>query len=125
MLAKKEVLGRFFRVPDQSFYLLGPRGTGKSTWLQHELPDALFVDLLRPELHRELSSRPERLRDRVLATPRGSDVVIDEVQRIPELLNVVHELMESGGGWRFVLTGSMQSAVWSRKSRIENRPPLA
>lgn len=106
MSAKKELQSRFFELPDRSFFLFGPRGTGKSTWLRHLLPDALYIDLLRPELHRELSARPERLRDRVLAAPRGSDVVVDEVQRIPELLNVVHELMESGGDWRFVLTGS-------------------
>ncbi len=49
-----------FEVPDQSFFLFGPRGTGKSTWIRHVLPDALYVDLLRPEVHRELSARPER-----------------------------------------------------------------
>jgi predicted AAA+ superfamily ATPase len=101
-----EVRRRFFRIPKQSFFLFGPRGTGKSTWLRHELPDAVFIDLLRPELHRELSARPERLRERVLAAPEGATIVIDEVQRVPELLNVVHELIERDPRRRFALTGS-------------------
>ena len=65
-----------------------------------------MVDLLRSEEYRRLAARPERLRERVRAAPPGTDVVVDEVQRVPELLNVVHHLIESGGGYRFVLTGS-------------------
>ncbi len=73
------------------------------------LPDALYVDLLRPEVHRELSARPERLRERVAGAPDRETVVVDEVQRVPELLNVVHEILESTTARatpRFVLTGS-------------------
>ena len=70
------------------------------------MPHALVVDLLRPEEYRRLAARPERLRELVRGTTPGRDVVIDEIQRVPELLNVVHDLMESGGGHRFVLTGS-------------------
>ena len=58
-----EFRSRFFRLPKKSFFLFGPRGTGKSTWLRHELPDAVFVDLLKPEVYRELQARPERLRE--------------------------------------------------------------
>jgi predicted AAA+ superfamily ATPase len=101
-----EIRARFLRLPGQSFFLVGPRGTGKSTWLRQVVPEALSFDLLRPELHRELSARPERLRERVLGEPDRPVVVIDEVQRVPELLNVVHELIESGGGRTFILTGS-------------------
>jgi len=101
-----EIQSRFFTLPAQSFFLLGPRGTGKSTWLRHELPGALFVDLLRPEVFREMSARPERLRDLVLGSPERDTVVLDEVQRVPELLNVVHELLEARTRKRFVLTGS-------------------
>ena len=74
--------------------------------MRQVLPDALVVDLLKPEEYRRLSARPERLRERVRGAAAGTDVVVDEVQRVPELLNVVHHLMESGGGHRFVLTGS-------------------
>jgi uncharacterized protein len=99
---------RFLQLPPQSFFLFGPRGTGKSTWIGHLLPDALYIDLLRPEVHRELSARPERLRERVEGAPERATVVVDEVQRVPELLNVVHEILESTAGPspRFVLTGS-------------------
>ena len=99
-------LPRFLDLPRGSFFLLGPRGTGKTTWLASALPDALVVDLLKPEVYRSLAARPERLRALVRGAAPGGDVVIDEIQRVPELLNVVHGLMESGGGHRFALTGS-------------------
>jgi predicted AAA+ superfamily ATPase len=101
-----ELVPRFLPLPGQSFFLLGPRGTGKSTWLQDRLPDALVVDLLRPEVFREMSSRPERLRELVLGSPGAGTVVVDEVQRVPELLNVVHSLLEGERPRTFVLTGS-------------------
>lgn len=63
------------------------------------------MNLLRPDLYRELAARPERLREMVLGT-RAPDVVVDEVQRVPELLHVVHDLIEDGSGHRFILTGS-------------------
>ncbi len=90
-------LPRFFDPPAGSFFLLGPRGTGKSTWVRDVLPNALTLDLLRPEVYRELSARPERLRERILGSPDRLDVVIDEVQRVPELLNVVHDVAVRGG----------------------------
>ncbi len=102
-----ELVSRFLHIPDQSFFLFGPRGTGKFTWLSHCFPDALFVDLLKPEVYREMNARPERLSELVHGSPRISTVVVDEVQRVPELLNVVHDLMEQPGlKRRFVLTGS-------------------
>ena len=101
-----ELVSRFFDIPNQSCFLLGPLGTGKSTWLRHRLPDALFLDLLEPALHRSLNARPERLRELLAGSPRIDTVVIDEIQRIPELLTVVHALMEEPSPPRFVLTGS-------------------
>jgi predicted AAA+ superfamily ATPase len=103
---KMEYLHRFFSPPDQSFFLFGPRGTGKSSWVRHVLTDALVVDLLKPGVFREMSARPERLGEMVLANPERSTVVVDEVQRVPELLNVVHDLVERQLGLQFVLTGS-------------------
>ncbi len=71
-----------------------------------QFPGALRVDLLDPETLREMAARPERLRER-LAAEKGIDtVVIDEVQKLPELLEVVHGLIEEKTGVRFVLTGS-------------------
>ena len=97
---------RFFKPPEQSFFLLGPRGTGKTSLIQHIYADALVVDLLKPDVYREMSARPERLAQLVLANQGRTPVVIDEVQRVPELLNVVHDLIERHPAGRFVLTGS-------------------
>jgi predicted AAA+ superfamily ATPase len=102
-----EMIPRFFELPGrQNCFLFGPRGTGKTTWLRRWLPDALFVNLLRPEVYREMVAGPERLRELVRGNPDRSDVVVDEVQRVPELLHVVHDLMETEASPRFVLTGS-------------------
>jgi predicted AAA+ superfamily ATPase len=101
-----ELHSRFFKIPSQSFFLFGPRGTGKSTWLRHELPQALFVDLLRPEVYRDMHARPERLRELVQGSADRNTFVVDEVQRVPELLNVVHQMMAWPEPRQFVLTGS-------------------
>jgi len=101
-----EIITRFFRDTKQSFFLFGPRGTGKSTWVHKNLKNALFIDLLAPEVFRAYSAKPERLREVSEAQKSGRTIVIDEVQKIPELLDVVHQLMEQRYGWRFVLTGS-------------------
>ena len=74
--------------------------------MRHRLPDALFLDLLEPALHRSLSARPERLRELLAGAPRVDTVVIDEIQRVPELLTVVHALIEEPSPPRFILTGS-------------------
>ena len=101
-----DLIGRFFEVPQQSCFLFGPRGTGKSTWLRDRLPGALYLDLLVPDLYRSLTARPERLRELLGGSPQADTVVIDEVQRAPELLTVVHAVMEERAPPRFVLTGS-------------------
>ena len=100
-----ETLRRFIRPPEGSFFLFGPRGTGKTTWLRESFPKALFIELLKPDVHRTLSARPERLAEIAEGSP-DEIVVLDEVQRVPELLNVVHELIEQNKDRRFVLTGS-------------------
>ncbi len=89
---------RYFKAPTDHFFLLGPRGTGK-TWLtQRRFPDSLRVDLLEPEIVRSLSARPERLRELIAARPEVRQVVIDEVQRLPELLQVAHYPANPGSG---------------------------
>jgi predicted AAA+ superfamily ATPase len=90
----------------KSFFLFGPRGTGKTTWLREQFnPDnSVYLDLLAGDLYAELLARPQRLE--TFASHRESDwVVIDEIQRVPALLNEVHRLSESKG-LRFAMTGS-------------------
>lgn len=101
-----EYVTRFFNPGPDSFFLLGPRGTGKTLWTQHQFPDALRIDLLDPAVHREYAARPERLIEVVKGSPDCPQVVVDEVQKLPELLEVVHLLIESKTGQQFVLTGS-------------------
>ena len=100
------MFARFFRPPAGSYFLFGPRGTGKSTWLRERYPEALLIDLIDPETARFYAAAPERLRHTLAASPRRRPVVIDEVQRVPELLPVVHQLIELDKRLRFVLTGS-------------------
>lgn len=93
---------RFFSPPDQSYFLFGPRGTGKSTWLKQQYPNASWINLLDPETFRFFAGGAERLS----RMPLSDIVVIDEIQRIPDLLNVVHLLIENKQGLQFILTGS-------------------
>ena len=98
---------RLLQPPERSFFLLGPRGTGKTTWLRQVLPKALWFDLLRTQTFLTLSQQPESFRQQVEALPKKSWVVIDEVQRAPMLLNEVHALIsEHGRDYQFALGGS-------------------
>ena len=97
---------RFFKPPRISYFLFGPSGTGKSTWLEHHYKGAYRIDLLDPVVLRTFSAYPERLSQVLLEHPEHKIVVIDEVQKAPELLNVVHSLIEKKKGYQFILTGS-------------------
>ncbi|MBN1960626.1 MAG: ATP-binding protein [Deltaproteobacteria bacterium] len=88
----------------RSFFLFGPRSTGKSTWLRNALPKALFIDLLDSEIFTTLLAQPQRL-EGIIPVGWRECVVIDEVQKVPALLDEVHRLIESKH-LRFVLTGS-------------------
>ncbi len=101
-----EILNRFLRLPEDSFFLFGPRGTGKSTWINTVLREAMVIDFLEPDTFRRYAARPETLLDVVRGLPTPKTVVIDEIQRVPNVLDSVHKLMEEKRGIRFVLTGS-------------------
>jgi predicted AAA+ superfamily ATPase len=97
---------REIQLPETSFFLFGPRGTGKTTWLREVLPGALWFDLLDPATYGELSLRPERLASRIRGERPGW-VVLDEIQKLPVLLDVVHQFLSSQEvPVRFALTGS-------------------
>lgn len=98
-------LSRTLTRPNKSFFLFGPRGVGKSTWIASASFAKVTIDLLLSRDFLEMSANPDALRDRVAHLKRGDWVVIDEVQRVPELLNVVHWLYENRR-LHFALTGS-------------------
>ena len=94
--------------PRQSAFLWGARKTGKSTYLRRRFPDSLSFDLLDSDLLIDLLRRPALLRERLLARPApllAKPVIIDEVQKAPQLLDEVHRLIEERG-LRFILCGS-------------------
>ena len=86
-------------------FLFGARGTGKSTWLREQFPSAVVYNLLDSRLSLRLARDPRSLSDELRALPRGSWVILDEVQKVPAVLDEVHDLIESTG-LRFVLCGS-------------------
>ncbi len=96
---------RFWVPPVQSFFLLGPRGTGKTTVLREVWGDATWIDLLDEALYLRLLAEVGIFHERLSALPPGSRVVVDEIQRLPGLLNEVHRLIESKG-LIFALSGS-------------------
>lgn len=102
---KKTRLPRLLNPPDRSFFLFGPRGVGKSTWLKDSLPKAKFLDLLDSSLYLELSRDPSRLGALIGPSAENAWVVLDEVQKIPDILDEVHRLIENKG-YRFALCGS-------------------
>ncbi len=92
--------------PERSSFLFGARGTGKSTWARQCFPDALVLDLRAGPLARALAAAPERLHDALDAAREGQWIVIDEVSRVPAVLDVVHQRMDRDPTRRFLLTGS-------------------
>ena len=89
---------------DKSFFLFGPRGTGKTTWVKNNFPSALYIDLLEAEIFNELLVDPQRL-EKMIGDFGAQWIIIDEIQRIPDLLHEVHRLIEAKKH-RFILTGS-------------------
>lgn len=95
-----------------SIFLFGPRGTGKTSWIKANLPESLYIDLLDYGTFATLSAYPNRLKEMI---PAGYSqfIVLDEVQRIPELLNEVHRLIEHKK-LKFLLTGSSARSLRRR-----------
>jgi len=100
----------------RSLFLFGPRQTGKTTYLHDKYPTARFVDLLDARTFRELSARPELLR--LSLTPSETLVVIDEIQKLPALLDEVHLLIERHKSLRFILTGSSARKLYQKSTNL-------
>lgn len=98
-------LPRIYGLPQGSFFLFGLRGVGKSTWIREQLPRAHRFDLLDEGLYQSLLADPAQFGGELRRLETGSWVVVDEIQRLPGLLNEVHRFIEEGG-LRFALLGS-------------------
>jgi uncharacterized protein len=96
---------RLLKRPAGSFFLFGPRGTGKSTWLRTDLAHATWIDLLDESLYQTYLADPAEFAAELRAASPGSWVVVDEVQRLPSLLNEVHRAIEQRR-LKFALSGS-------------------
>lgn len=106
MTSKPHYIPRILNPPQGSYFLLGPRGTGKSTWLRHQYPKAERIDFLLGEEERRYSAYPERIRDVAAHLPEGSILILDEIQRVPRLLPEIHSLIEEKKEIQFIMTGS-------------------
>ncbi len=98
---------RLFHKPlkkNYSFFLFGPRGTGKTSWLKAHVPNGFYIDLLDQSTYFDLLKAPYKIAEMI---PEGFDdwIIIDEVQKVPDLLNEVHRMIENQK-YKFVLTGS-------------------
>lgn len=112
---------RRLALPKRSFLLLGPRSTGKTTWLRGLLPDARWYNLLLDREHLRLLRDPGLFRQEIEALPRGSWVVVDEIQKLPALMNEIHDASSAAPRrWKFALTGSS-----ARRLRREDANLLA
>ena len=88
------MIPRMLKAPAQdSFFLLGSRGSGKTAWLQRHFKNSIYIDLLESQLYIELLANPEKLASLIPAKVKGH-IILDEIQKVPELLNEVHRLIE-------------------------------
>lgn len=97
---------------NQSLFLFGPRGTGKTSWLKSMFPQGLYFDLLDFSFYQTLSSHPNRL-EKLIPAGFSDWVILDEVQRVPLLLNEVHRLIEHKQ-IKFLLIGSSARSLRRR-----------
>lgn len=86
-------------------FLFGGRQVGKSTLLKERFPEAVFVDLLKSDLRTRYKQNPEMFRESLLRYPPGTIVIVDEIQKVPDLLDEIHWLMVEKGLW-FIMSGS-------------------
>lgn len=105
----------------ETFFLWGPRQTGKSTLLRRVYPDSLWIDLLQSEVFRRYLNHPEQLREQLAGAAGKPFVVIDEVQKLPQILDEVHWLHENRG-IRFGLCGSSARKI-QRAAQPQGRTP--
>jgi len=113
-----QIIERYFQGPESSYFLFGPRGTGKTTWLKMNCKNELIIDLLEPSLYRRFKAKPERLREVIEGNPEKKVVILDEIQKVPELLDAVHSIMEDKPDLQFILTGSSARKITQKRVNL-------
>ena len=104
----------------QSAFLWGPRKTGKTTYLKSEFPNSIVYDFLQTDLFFEYSKKPSLLREQLLAKDTKSlnfPVILDEVQKIPQIMDEIHWLIENKG-IQFILCGSSARKLKRGKANL-------
>jgi predicted AAA+ superfamily ATPase len=96
---------RLISLPEETFFLWGPRQAGKTTLLKTRFPDAFRIDLLKTDERMRYERNPSLLRQEIRAVPVGQKIVIDEIQKVPALLDEVHYLIQEEQR-NFILCGS-------------------
>ncbi|WP_016775883.1 ATP-binding protein [Anaerophaga thermohalophila] len=114
MYIRKQIFEKSGR---ESFFLWGARQTGKSTLLKNMYPDSLWFDLLQTDVFERLYREPAQLREIVMASDLSTPVVIDEIQKIPALLDEIHWLIENNKT-QFILSGSSPRKILSSKANL-------
>jgi predicted AAA+ superfamily ATPase len=106
--------------PRQSAFLWGPRKTGKTTYLKEAFPASLFYDFLKTDVVLDFTKRPSLLREQILAKEPETlraPIILDEVQKVPAILDEVHGLIENHG-FRFILCGSSARKLKRGKANL-------
>ncbi len=123
------MISRKISLSESSTFLFGPRGTGKTLWLKTNYPDAIYIDLLDSSIALRLTAQPGRIAEFIPLEYTGT-VIVDEVQKIPELLDEIHKLIESTP-IQFILTGSsprklrkLGTNLLAGRARTRNSFPL-
>lgn len=111
------LLKRMFEHPNRSFFLFGVRGSGKSVWVRQALPDATYIDLLEESRYIELAANPGLFSQLIQANDHQDWIVVDEIQRLPSLLNEVHRLI-SASNLKFALLGSSARKLKTQASNL-------
>ena len=89
---------------NRSFFLFGPRGVGKTSWVKNNVKNSIYIDLLDTQMYFKLQANPNKL-EKLIPKDFKDWIIIDEVQKVPLLLNEVHRLIENHK-YKFILTGS-------------------
>jgi predicted AAA+ superfamily ATPase len=101
---------------NNAFFLWGARKTGKTTYLKNEFEDALYIDLLKTNVVQKYEIKPDLLREEIVAN-KPALVVIDEIQKVPQLLNEIHWCIENSAS-KFILCGSSARKLMRMKANL-------